>query len=196
MTFKDSLTDDEEHQANIQSGNFMPKGVRTLEGMFDLNNKFRKPANVKTNSSSMQYELINLGTKVEPKYVNLGKCCSPGERNRFISLFQQYKDVFSWTYEDLKTYDIRIIQHIIPIKLGVKPFQQQLRKMHPKMEPLIPNEVTKFLDAKIIFRVRHSEWVENLVLLRKKSGEIILCVDFSNLNRASDKDNYPVPQME
>ena len=45
--FKDSMIDDEEHQANLQSGNFIPKGVRTLEGMFDLNRKFRKPTNVK-----------------------------------------------------------------------------------------------------------------------------------------------------
>ena len=91
-SFKDSVIDDEEHQENIQNGemtkgNFMPKGVRTLERMFDLHNKFRNPANVKTNSSSMQYELINLGTEAEPKYVNLGKCCSPRERSRFISLY-------------------------------------------------------------------------------------------------------------
>ena len=32
--------------------------------------------------------------------------------------------------------------------------------------------------------------------MRKKSGEIRLCVDFRNLNRASDKGNYPVPPME
>ena len=70
--------------------------------MFDLNNKFRKPANVKTHSSSLQFELINLGTDAEPKYVNLGKCCSPGERSKFISLFKQYKDVFAWTYEEMK----------------------------------------------------------------------------------------------
>ena len=38
--------------------------------------------------------------------------------------------------------------------------------------------------------------VSNLVPIQKKSGEIILCVDFRNLNRASDKDNYPVPPME
>ena len=36
----------------------------------------------------------------------------------------------------------------------------------------------------------------NLVPARKKSGEIRLCVDFRNLNQASDKDNYPVPPME
>ena len=68
--------------------------------------------------------------------------------------------------------------------------------MHPKLEPLIQSEVKNLLDAKIIFRVRHSEWVENMVLVRKKYGEIRLCVDFRNLNRASDKDNYPVPPME
>ena len=82
----------------------------------------------------------------------------------------------------MNTYDTHIIQHVIPIKAGVKPFQRTLRKMHPKMEPLIQNEVKKLLDAKIIFRVRHSEWVENLVLVRKKSGEIRLCIDFRNLN--------------
>ena len=52
-TFKDSVIDDDDHQANIQSGNFIPKGVRKFEGMFHLNNKFRKPCNVKTNSSTM-----------------------------------------------------------------------------------------------------------------------------------------------
>jgi hypothetical protein len=38
--------------------------------------------------------------------------------------------------------------------------------------------------------------VSNLVPIKKKSGEIILCIDFQNLNRASDKDNYLVPPME
>ena len=64
------------------------------------------------------------------------------------------------------------------------------------MEPLIQSEVKKLLDSKIIFKVRHSEWVEKLVPVRKKYGEIRLCVDFRNMNRASDKDNYPVPPME
>ena len=52
------------------------------------------------------------------------------------------------------------------------------------------------MDAIIIFKVRHSEWVSNLVPVRKKYGEIRLCVDFRNLNRASNKANYPVPPME
>jgi len=37
--------------------------------------------------------------------------------------------------------------------------------------------------------------VENLVPFRKKNGEIRLCVDFKNLNKASLKDNYPLQKI-
>jgi hypothetical protein len=50
--------------------------------------------------------------------------------------------------------------------------------------------------AKIIVSLRFSKWVANLVLVRKKSGEIRLCVDFRNLNKVSLKDNYPLPKMD
>ena len=88
-TFKGAIIDDEEHQAELKFENFIPKGVRTLERMLNLDNKFRRPTNVKTHSSPLQFKLINLGSAIEPKYVNLGKCFSPGERNKFISLFKQ-----------------------------------------------------------------------------------------------------------
>jgi len=57
-------------------------------------------------------------------------------------------------------------------------------------------EIKKLLDSKIIFQVRHSAWVANLVLVKKIFGEIHLYVDFINMNRASTKDNYLVPSME
>jgi hypothetical protein len=68
--------------------------------------------------------------------------------------------------------------------------------MHPKLAPTVKKELNKLLTTKITFPVRHIQWVSNLVPVRKKSGEIRLCVDFRNLNRASDKYNYHVPPME
>ena len=105
-------------------------------------------------------------------------------------------DVFSWTYEDLKTYDTSIIEHKIPLKEGAKPFRQKIRKINPMLLPIMEKEVKKLLEAQIIIPLRYSEWVANLVSVRKKSGEIRLCVDFKNLNRSSKKDNYPLPKME
>jgi hypothetical protein len=68
--------------------------------------------------------------------------------------------------------------------------------MHPDLEPLVKKELNKLLDAKIIFPVRHCKWVANLVPVRKKTGYNLSCLYFRNLNRSSDKDNYPVPPME
>jgi len=61
---------------------------------------------------------------------------------------------------------------------------------------LLEKEIKKFLDAKIIVPLRYSKWIANLVIVRKKNGEIKLCVDFRNLNKCSKKDNYPLPKME
>ena len=51
-------------------------------------------------------------------------------------------------------------------------------------------------EAGIIVLIRYSEWVSNLVFVRKKTGEIRLCIDFRDLNKASLKDNYPLPKMD
>ena len=88
------------------------------------------------------------------------------------------------------------MQHITPIKQESKPFQQKLRKYHPSLEPTIKKELNKLLASKIVFPIRHTQWVANLVPVRKKNEDIRLCVDFRNLNKSSEKDNYPVPPME
>ena len=50
-----------------------------------------------------------------------------------MKLFKELKDIFTWTYGDLKTYDMKIIHHIIPLKEDVRNFQKKLRKMHPSL---------------------------------------------------------------
>ena len=43
--------------------------------------------------------------------------------------------------------------------------------------------------------LRFSRWVANLVPVRKKNGEIRICIYFMNLNKVSMKDNYTLPKM-
>eukprot|EP00253_Pinus_taeda_P021305 PITA_21305 len=93
-------------------------------------------------------------------------------------------------------YDTSIIHHTIPIIYEEKPMQQKLRKIHPNLEGQIKVELNKLLKAKIIFPVRHSKWISNLVLVRKKNGDIRICINFRNLIKASQKDNLPLPTME
>lgn len=52
------------------------------------------------------------------------------------------------------------------------------------------------LDAQIILPLRYSNWIANLASVRKKNGEIKLYIYFRNTNKASLKDNYPLPNMD
>jgi hypothetical protein len=54
----------------------------------------------------------------------------------------------------------------------------------------------KLLKDGIIFPIKYSEWVSNLVLIRKMTGQIRLCIDFRALNRDSIKYHFPLPNME
>ena len=67
-----------------------------------------------------------------------------------MNLIKKYTDVFAWSYEDLKEYDTSIIQRAIPIKPGEKPFRQKLRRINPKLVPIIEKLVKRLFDAKII----------------------------------------------
>ena len=109
---------------------------------------------------------------------------------------KQFADIFAWEYSDLKTYDTNIIQHNIPLENNTTPFKQKLRPISPFLLPLIEKEIKKLLDAKIVVPIGYSKWIANLVVVRKKNGEIRLCVDFRNLNKCSKKDKYPLPKME
>ena len=130
------------------------------------------------NSSNMHYEAINLGTEANPQNINLGSDCTQNEKSAFLKLFNEFKDIFAWSYNDLKTFDTQTIQHVIPMKPQLKPLQQKLRKMHPALEPVVKKELNKLLATRIIFPICHTQWVENLVPVTKKNGDNRLCVDF------------------
>jgi hypothetical protein len=135
----------------------------------------------------------NIGTAENTKIVKLSKELAAEHKNRYVSLMNIFSDVFAWSYDDLKTFDTDIIEHKIPLKAGSKPFRQKTRQFNPMPMSIIEKELKQMLDARIIVPLRYSDWMVNLVPVRKKSGEIHLCVDFRNLNKCSLKDNYPYP---
>lgn len=107
--FKDKTINEDKHDKSLQGrakicdGNPMPKGVVSLENLFDLQIQFKGPPNMKTQISTLSHGHINLGTNKDPKYVNIGTCYSPQKRHVFIQMLKQYWGVFARIYEDIKT---------------------------------------------------------------------------------------------
>ena len=173
--------------------NFIPGDLIPLEFFFYQNDVAKNP---KVKPDENVVEDRNIGTEENAKIIKLSKNFPVKEKEECVNLMKKYTDVFSWSYEDLKEYDTSIIQHTIPIKTREKPFKQKLRRINPKLLPIIEKEIKNLFDTKIIMTLRFSKWVANLVPVRKKNGEIRIFIDFINLNKVSLKDNYPFPKTE
>ncbi|XP_047330988.1 uncharacterized protein LOC124934495 [Impatiens glandulifera] len=60
----------------------------------------------------------------------------------------------------------------------------------------IKEEVQKQLEADFLDVVEYPEWVANVVPVAKKDGKVRVCVDYRDLNKASPKDNFPLPHID
>ena len=146
--------------------------------------------------SGTKVEDCNIGTDEDPKIIKISKKFPSEAKKEYLALLKKYSKVFAWKYEDLKVYDTSVIQHSIPIKKNEKTFRKKLTRINPLLLPLIEKEIRNIFDANIIVALRHSRWLANVVPVRKKNGEIRICIEFKNLNKVSLEDNYPVPKMD
>jgi hypothetical protein len=99
---------------------------------------------------------FNIGTDASPRLVKLGKGTTHIERKEFLALIREFKDVFAWSYEDLKDYRRDFIQHAIPLKEDAKPFRQKLRQIKPKIAPQVQKELQKMVEEGIIEPIKYS----------------------------------------
>ncbi|PKI58267.1 hypothetical protein CRG98_021349, partial [Punica granatum] len=76
------------------------------------------------------------------------------------------------------------------------PKRQHLRRQRADLLLYIKEEVIKQMDAGFLEVCNYSEWVANIVPMEKKNGKVRVCIDYQDLNRASPKDNFPLPHID
>ncbi|KAK4390373.1 Transposon Ty3-G Gag-Pol polyprotein [Sesamum angolense] len=57
-------------------------------------------------------------------------------------------------------------------------------------------EVNKLIEVSFIQEIKYPMWISNIVLVRKKNGQIRVCIDFRNLNNACSKGDFLLPITE
>ena len=60
---------------------------------------------------------VNIGTVEELQPVSVAKEMLPPEKTTMVELSKEYKDVFAWSYEDMKGLDPQFYQHHIHLNL-------------------------------------------------------------------------------
>ncbi|XP_077221648.1 uncharacterized protein LOC143855417 [Tasmannia lanceolata] len=115
-----------------------------------------------------EIETINIGDETETRKIRIGKTLSPEEREELTDLLREFKE----------------------------PKKQKLRRMKLEWALKIKDEVTKQLEVGFLEVVEYPEWLANIVPVPKKDGKVRMCVDFRDLNKASPKDDFPLPHID
>lgn len=77
----------------------------------------------------------------------------------------------------------------------LKPFHFNCRRLSYAEKNALRILLDSLLEQKII-RPSESEYASSIVLIRKRTGDFRLCINFRELNKSLVKDNYPVPIID
>jgi hypothetical protein len=115
--------------------------------------------------------IVPLDISIKPgviENVHIEASCSVNEVVTYKSIFQEFCDVFSWSYEEMSGIDLDIVVHKINTYLEAKPIRQRLHQVHPRKVVAIKLEVEKLLKVGFIYLVALTDWASNLVPVNKK----------------------------
>ena len=88
-------------------------------------------------------------------------------------------------------------EHKIAIDPEVKPLRQHLRRITVSQIDTVNNELDRMLEQDVIEEVNEpSPWVSNLVIVPKKSGDLKVCCDLREVNKAVITVHHVLPKVD
>ena len=131
-----------------------------------------------------------------PNILGLPSCLDLGLIQRVYATEQEniedkYKEVFNGLG------DISGIQHRIKLNKEVEPVVHPPRKVPVALRKSLQEELQRMEALDVITKTTEpTEWVNSLVIARKKNGKIRVCMDPSSLNKAIRREHYPMRTIE
>jgi hypothetical protein len=132
------------------------------------------------------------GVIPQPTYVSAH--LTLGQKDEMCELLKAYTCYFAWDYTEMPGLSWELIEHQLPIKASFRLYKKGARYFKPEIIRRVKEEVDRLLQAGFIQPCRSADWVSIIVSVEKKNtGKIQIYVDFRNLNRATPKDEFPMP---
>lgn len=75
------------------------------------------------------------------------------------------------------------------------PFKHRARPIHPQDYDAVRKHLQELLNAGVI-RESESSFSSPIIVVRKKNGDVRLCIDYRKLNLQTIKDAYALPNLE
>ena len=140
-------------------------------------------------------EEILLDNSRPEQMTRIGTLTSPPVHQALTTFLRENYNIFTWSHKDMHGIDPSIMVH----RLNVSPsplIYQKKRVFAQERDRAIAEEVRKLQDVKFIREVYYPDWLANVVIVKKANRKWRMCVDFTDLNKACPKDNYPLPRID
>ncbi|KAJ9557548.1 hypothetical protein OSB04_012162 [Centaurea solstitialis] len=136
------------------------------------------------------------------------------QENQLIQVLKQHTKAIGWTIADLKGISPTICQHKIILEDTKFNSVEPQRRLNPVMKEVVKKEILKWLDAGIIYPIASSSCVSPVQCVPKKGGVTVItnekneliptrtvtgwriCMDYRRLNKATQKDHFPLPFID
>ncbi len=92
--------------------------------------------------------------------------------------------------------DTDLVTHKLPTNPDIHPIKQKPRRLRPEWSLALKEEIQKQLDAGFLLSIQYPQWLANIVPVPKKDGKVRMCIDYRDLNKASPKDDFPLPHID
>eukprot|EP00253_Pinus_taeda_P025341 PITA_25341 len=182
--------EDEETQPILTVGQALTFKDSTEDEL--ISNFISEPSSILAGSPSK-----SITVEIEPgKTLNINPNLIYDKKQQLMKLLCENKEAFAWDYTDKKGISPELCTHRIYIKEGSRPVCQPQRQVNPNLREIVKEELQKLLNAGFIYPISDSEWVSPLVIVPKKNGKWRVCVDYRALNKATQKDHFPLPFID
>jgi hypothetical protein len=128
--------------------------------------------------------------------LNINANLDEQQQQKIIQVLSKYQQAFSWEYSDMKGVDPQLCTHHIYVEKDAWPIRQPHRRLNPHLRDIVKEELQKLLDVDFIYPISDSRWVSPLVIIPKKNGKWHIYVDYRELNKATQKDHFPLPFID
>ncbi len=139
---------------------------------------------------------LNVGTNVESQMVKINAQLEIGKVLEVEQLLKELKDVFAWTYKDLKEIPLELAQCKIELDTIIPLANQNRYKLNSNYATTIKQYIDKLLRAEFIEYVKEVTQLSPTVVVPKKNGKLKIYIDFKKLNAITKNDPYPLPFID
>jgi hypothetical protein len=89
-----------------------------------------------------------------------------------------------------------LAEHTLEVSNTTRPIKQKLLRFTKDRKQAIEVEVCKILAAGFIRECKHSVWLANQVLVPKKTEGLMMCFDYTDVNKHCPKDPFSLPRID